>query len=1061
MALYRKLKQVPYDVSKSSNKNTPYSFFEEYPEVEIDFVNAYPEDTVLNSIYQSLSEIDNSNSNPELIQNNTFVTNLPSISNHKGVDENNQTIFSPVPIFMGNSDAFTKQFLYFNPELRNVNPSTFFQTTDCEHVFLFNNLLMETTLDRGIAAPAMPSCPVPSLQPETVTVTDVNCTDIDLLGYQQLTGGQQVIGHYHGQTYIQSTTQLVNFQQVQDKIVIDVIECFVASLGRGIQLINSKPMNFDTWYDGNWESFNLGNNVGTGYSKTITDDSLIKDRYKWSFGSIFLTKSLGTLLQDDSIVPPNKFSFKFKTIYTTEHLDIRLNYIQANIEQLDIFKYNPADNTVFIQTPSSYDKNIVFTVAAAADLELINLDENFGYREVGYQFTNSDIKLIGWNYSFDDGVETTLHGYGPNRRSSLLKKFGSKNFDKHPEVAEKVYGRQVLSYFMKTLEEGKCIRINEKNNGIEISVDFLYNGICCNCIKVTPPDPSSSSSSSLSSNSSSSSGPAAPQSSSSSSSSSSNYVMTSESSSSSSSSSSSLSDNQLSNSSESSEQSSQSSVPVINNGININIAGNGFNNFYHPGEPVFIDISSSLSAGNLSHADIMVDGSVISTYPMSGSNEFIEAEYIVSPSPSAHLLCVVVYKEVGNAYASDCKPIYVNYDYSIQPSSSDSSSSNSSSSSSSSVANCEGALTDWYINGGISGGAAIVNTQVFSNDFSTLYIAGNFTSVGGVPRKNIAAINVASKKVTSWYPKNGVDNTVHSMITCGSNLLVAGDFTRIGNTTRNRIAAVDLNTAQVASWYPMNGANSTIYTMKYINNTLYIGGNFIQIGNQFRNRIAALVNDQVTTFCSSSNGIYFGTNGPVYTIENDNSNNILIGGYFNMLNGISREKIASVEPVSGNINSWYPVNGITGTLQYVNVLKKSLDNTKIYVGGQFSNVGTLNRNNIAALDISTGHTVSWYPMDGITGSGQYVNDILLDAGVVFVVGEYDNIGGVSRQNISLIDNSTASVDYWYPHPYGVNGEIKNILLSNDKLNAFIVGNFTEVNTEIRNSIANLCNHKYG
>jgi hypothetical protein len=176
----------------------------------------------------------------------------------------------------------------------------------------------------------------------------------------------------------------------------------------------------------------------------------------------------------------------------------------------------------------------------------------FGLQEINYEYSDSTVKLVGWKYLIND---TAPYRY-KNTESIIAGKL------MEPVDSRKVYGRQLLTYVLKSFEEGRCITIGNKHGGIEIGVSFYHNGNCCECDEHSS---DSSSSSSIDSESSSSSSDSSHSSSSisslssDSSDSSSSYSSSSSSSSSSESSTSSLITSDTSESSNSSSSSSTSS----------------------------------------------------------------------------------------------------------------------------------------------------------------------------------------------------------------------------------------------------------------------------------------------------------------------------------------------------------------------------------------------------------------------------------------------------------------------------------------------------------------------
>jgi hypothetical protein len=183
----------------------------------------------------------------------------------------------------------------------------------------------------------------------------------------------------------------------------------------------------------------------------------------------------------------------------------------------------------------------IFLVKSFGSTDPIRND--FGLQEINYEYSSSNIKLIGWKYSVS---ETSLNRF-KNTQSIIAGKTTT------PVEPSKVYGRQLVTYILKSFEEGRCITLSNKKGGIEIGVSFYHNGNCCECNMNSSSSDSSSSIDESNSSSSSDSSHSSSSTSSSSSSSSSSSTSSSSSSSTSSSSNSSSSSDMISQTSQSSE----------------------------------------------------------------------------------------------------------------------------------------------------------------------------------------------------------------------------------------------------------------------------------------------------------------------------------------------------------------------------------------------------------------------------------------------------------------------------------------------------------------------------
>jgi hypothetical protein len=73
---------------------------------------------------------------------------------------------------------------------------------------------------------------------------------------------------------------------------------------------------------------------------------------------------------------------------------------------------------------------------------------------------------------------------------------------------------------------------------------------------------------------------------------------------------------------------------------------------------------------------------------------------------------------------------------------------------------------------------------------------------------------------------------VNAIAAIGSTVYVGGEFTSIGGQPRSRIAALGVMTGQASAWDP--GANGTVAALAVSGNIVYAGGWFTSIGGQAR-----------------------------------------------------------------------------------------------------------------------------------------------------------------------------------------------------------------------------------
>jgi len=117
--------------------------------------------------------------------------------------------------------------------------------------------------------------------------------------------------------------------------------------------------------------------------------------------------------------------------------------------------------------------------------------------------------------------------------------------------------------------------------------------------------------------------------------------------------------------------------------------------------------------------------------------------------------------------------------------------------------------------------------------------------------------------------------------------------------------------------------------------------------------------------------------------------------------------------------------------------------TIIYVGGQFTNMGGQSRLGVAAINANTALATSW-KYDVING---YVYAVLPENNSVFIGGGF-NSGAALRSNIAALDVNTGRVTSWDP---GANSTVYTLSLKDDLI--YAGGAFTSIGGQGRNYLA--------
>jgi len=361
------------------------------------------------------------------------------------------------------------------------------------------------------------------------------------------------------------------------------------------------------------------------------------------------------------------------------------------------------------------------------------------------------------------------------------------------------------------------------------------------------------------------------------------------------------------------------------------------------------------------------------------------------------------------------------------------------------------------IDGASTGG---INAMALSG--STLYVAGNFTSIGGQDRSGLAAVVTlagdpadAGTADPFWDPNPG-DGTVLAMAPSDGHLYVGGTFTAIGGQTRSRIAAIEASgtgdgTGKAdASWNP-DVTGESVNTLLLSGSRLYVAGAFTSIGGQARNSVAVTDGIDAGDGTGRADSLWDPdiASVSVWSMVLDEANaRLFVGGDFSEVGGIPRSHIAVVDAMgrgdgTGAVDGgWYP-----DADRPVFALALSRDASILYAGGLFSTLFTVKRSRIAALDKATGAPTSWNP-----GADGRVRSLVLSGTTLYAGGRFAAIGGEARSRLAALDTTvdTDNATDWNP---GADADILDMVISDTTI--YVAGDFTQIGGEARNGIAAL------
>jgi len=319
-------------------------------------------------------------------------------------------------------------------------------------------------------------------------------------------------------------------------------------------------------------------------------------------------------------------------------------------------------------------------------------------------------------------------------------------------------------------------------------------------------------------------------------------------------------------------------------------------------------------------------------------------------------------------------------------------------------------------------------------DVGSLYVAGKFTSIGGVQREGLAEVDTSAlgDSVSDTfapctdYEQNddtGDQPYAFALAVSSSTVYIGGDFDlesggpanptthaptcTTGNEDSGGVFAVSRSTGDVdTAFQPNTDGEVDALALSPDDSTLYVGGKFDYIPGASSPFLAAV--DSTTGAVNSS--WLPQAKGNVYALATSGST-VYAGGSFKQIgaNAAARLGVAQLDGVGGTANATSFDAGLQPSIDdyetEVNAL--ALDDptapTRLAIGGSFAT--SSGADNLALADPSTGATTTGF---GPNPGGEPTAVSFLSPSSLYAGGSFDSVGAVYRPGIVALDG--------YGHP---------------------------------------------
>jgi hypothetical protein len=266
-------------------------------------------------------------------------------------------------------------------------------------------------------------------------------------------------------------------------------------------------------------------------------------------------------------------------------------------------------------------------------------------------------------------------------------------------------------------------------------------------------------------------------------------------------------------------------------------------------------------------------------------------------------------------------------------------------------------------NGGTCPGVTTVKSHItctFVDSLTeTLYVGGQFRSLGGQTRIGIGAIDGANGTLLSFAPVIDTFGCIYAMGIKGDTLFIGGRFTTVNGTARSNFAAIRISTGSLLPTFNtgIGGAGDTVFAITVYQGRIYVGGKFTTVFGQARSNIARLnYNGTVNSWYPSGAGIVRKTQqsaGRIVMIEDV---------------GVTDSRVVKYDTTASPtaLSLLLTTNSFAGNQDFQDFI---IRNDSVYATGNFYEVETVSFDGFVVACISNGNNRAWgisIPMTNIS-----------------------------------------------------------------------------------------------
>jgi gliding motility-associated-like protein/uncharacterized delta-60 repeat protein len=280
-----------------------------------------------------------------------------------------------------------------------------------------------------------------------------------------------------------------------------------------------------------------------------------------------------------------------------------------------------------------------------------------------------------------------------------------------------------------------------------------------------------------------------------------------------------------------------------------------------------------------------------------------------------------------------------------------------------------------------------------------IIIAGNFWLYNGTTKIRLARLFSDGSLDTSFNNGWGPDDGVSTILTQpDGKILIAGHFKNYDNKLVNHIARLNADGTLDTSFKSGTAADWSVGTLLVqTDGKIVIGGNFTSYNGVPRKNIARLNSDGSLDMTFNPGT---GADSNVISLSLQSDGKIIIGGNFDLYNGILRQRIARLN-LDGSLDMSFNAN-LLG-IGFINSITLQVDN-KIIIGGYFSFNNSTIIYNVIRLNMDGSRDTSFDVGNGIDSYGTVGKILIQSDGKILIAGGFEKYRDVIRNNIARINS---------------------------------------------------------